>query len=193
MDSELRVLTKEILWPGERKLVAQFFCVDEMGIACEESERERFPSRDVYSSPVVITTLEHVPRVRRPPPIPPGIRDKDRKPNEGPSVESVVYNMQKVLEIPIMSPTQESVSSISPDIHRSVKELVMTRQACHPGQMNSFARSYEKINCRRGFPVPETRKGVLFSGIFSFSQRHQSLRRSKSHSLQDNICVSRQE
>ena len=30
-------------------------------------------------------------------------------------------------------------------------------------QMNSFARSLEYINCRRGLPVPEMMKGVLFS------------------------------
>ena len=30
-------------------------------------------------------------------------------------------------------------------------------------QMNSFAKSREKMNCRRGLPVPETTNGVPFS------------------------------
>jgi hypothetical protein len=29
--------------------------------------------------------------------------------------------------------------------------------------MNSLAKSYEYINCLRGFPVPETTNGVPFS------------------------------
>jgi hypothetical protein len=32
-------------------------------------------------------------------------------------------------------------------------------------QMKSFARSREKMNCRRGVPDPETVKGVPFSDV----------------------------
>lgn len=35
--------------------------------------------------------------------------------------------------------------------------------------MNNFARSQEKINWRRGFPVPATTNGVLFSAARSIA------------------------
>src|SRR5271168_453797 len=55
-------------------MVAQVLCNNKMGLAWDESEKERF--RDDYLLPVVIPTIEHVPWAHRQPPIPPGIRDE---------------------------------------------------------------------------------------------------------------------
>jgi hypothetical protein len=60
--------------PEEQKLVAQVNRHNEMGLAWDESEKERF--HDDCLSPVVIPTIEHIPWAHRQPPIPPGIRDE---------------------------------------------------------------------------------------------------------------------
>ena len=60
----------------EGLLAAKIFRDDGMGVAGDDSEKERFCENcDRYLSPVVITAMEHVPWVHMPPPIPPGIRD----------------------------------------------------------------------------------------------------------------------
>ena len=64
--NKLEGLTAEIVWPGEREFVAKVFCVDEMGLAWNESEK---------GPPVSITTTECTPRVHDQPPSIPGIRD----------------------------------------------------------------------------------------------------------------------
>ena len=107
-------------------MLQKFF--DEMGLAWNESEK---------GPPISIMIREHVPRARKQSSIPPGIHDKDleaRKPSKSPSIASEEQNMQNVLEIPIMFPTQESVSLISTDICRNVEELlVMMKQVSQPG------------------------------------------------------------
>ena len=63
----LGVLMNGVVWPENRKLVVQVHRSNEMDVAWDETEK---------GPPVVIPTKEHVPRVHRRPPIPPGTHNK---------------------------------------------------------------------------------------------------------------------